>query len=65
MATTPTRIYQFIGGPTFESVFASYETNPGFVELPGELNYSELQFFSKYQGLPKTFAWLTGTILNI
>ncbi len=35
MATTPTRVYQFIGGPTFEGVFAKYETNPGFHELPG------------------------------
>ena len=60
MLTTPTRIYQFIGGPTFESVFSNYETNPGFQELPGDLNYSELQFFSKYQGLPKSFVWLTG-----
>ncbi len=60
MATTPTRIYQFIGGPTFDAVFANYETNPGFLELPGDLNFSEMQFFSKYQGLPKSFAWLTG-----
>lgn len=61
MATTPTRIYQFIGGPTFENVFVNYEVNPGFHELPGEFNHSELQFFSKYaNGLPKSFAWLTG-----
>ena len=60
MATTPTRIYQFIGGPTFDQLFSNYETNPGFHELPGELTRSELQFFSKYQGLPKSFAWLTG-----
>ncbi|KAL6061226.1 tethering complex subunit [Balamuthia mandrillaris] len=60
MATTPTRIYQFIGGPTFEAVFSNYEHNPGFEELPGELNQSQLCFFSKYQGLPKRFAWLTG-----
>lgn len=63
MATTPTRIYQFIGGPTFEAVFASYETNAGFQELPGALNHSELRFFSQsYKGfsLSKSFAWLTG-----
>ena len=40
---------QFVGGPTFESVFANYE-NPGFHELPGDLPYSELHLFSKYQG---------------
>lgn len=60
MATTATRIYQFIGGPSFEVLFAGYETNPGFHELPGEISHSELQFFSKYMGLPKSFAWLTG-----
>jgi len=37
----------------------------GFSELPGDLPYSELHFFSpfqelQYQGLAKTFAWLTG-----
>eukprot|EP01114_Cavostelium_apophysatum_P012613 TRINITY_DN2865_c0_g1_i3.p1 TRINITY_DN2865_c0_g1~~TRINITY_DN2865_c0_g1_i3.p1 ORF type:complete len:686 (+),score=202.00 TRINITY_DN2865_c0_g1_i3:113-2170(+) len=60
MATSPTRIYQFIGGPTFEQVFAKYETTPGFLELPGEILRSELCFFSKYLGQPKSFAWLTG-----
>jgi len=61
VATTPTRIYQFIGGPSFEECFQNYETNPSFTELPGDITRSELQFFSKYsQGLPKSFAWLTG-----
>ncbi|KAI9322126.1 Pep3/Vps18/deep orange family-domain-containing protein [Dichotomocladium elegans] len=89
MATTPTRIYQFVGyvGPTtsngsrsspgfgetddraekamFEAMFAKYDVNPGFQELPGELPYSELHFFSKFhelqqQGVAQTFAWLTG-----
>jgi hypothetical protein len=35
MAATPTRHYQFIGGPTFEQLFAKYSSNPAFVELPG------------------------------
>jgi hypothetical protein len=60
LATTPTRIYQFIGGPTFEQMFILYERNPGFHELPGELTHSELCFFSKYRGVAKSFAWLTG-----
>ena len=92
MATTPTRIFQFIGGPTFEQLFLNYEGNPGFHELPGTMQRSELVFFSKfqvfknktnktilyflflqfstsdfsltqqqigYQGLPKSFVWLT------
>jgi hypothetical protein len=49
MATTPTRIFQFIGGPTFEQLFANYEGNPGFHELPGTMQRSELVFFSKFQ----------------
>ncbi|CAG8483434.1 620_t:CDS:10 [Paraglomus occultum] len=75
VATTPTRIYQFIGmaqpkadydgASMFGNLFAKYETNPGFQELPGDLPYSELHFFTpyqdiQYQGTPKTFAWLTG-----
>ncbi|OAD75205.1 hypothetical protein PHYBLDRAFT_186318 [Phycomyces blakesleeanus NRRL 1555(-)] len=86
MATTPTRIYQFIGqvGPNngtrapsgfgepddrertmFESIFARYDANPGFQELPGDLPYSELHFFSRFhdlqqQGVAQNFAWLTG-----
>ncbi|CAG8481720.1 2636_t:CDS:10 [Diversispora eburnea] len=74
VATTPTRIYQFIGnanpgtdmdGSMFEILFSKYETNPVFLELPGDLPYSELHFFTpfqelQYQGSAKTFAWLTG-----
>ncbi|RUP49144.1 Pep3/Vps18/deep orange family-domain-containing protein [Jimgerdemannia flammicorona] len=83
VATTPTRIYQFVGtavgiagggagGVTgeegravFEGLFAKYDVNPGFQELPGDLTHSELHFFSKYQdlhqrGVAQTFAWLTG-----
>lgn len=37
----------------------------GFQELPGELPYSKLHFFSRFhelqqQGVAQTFAWLTG-----
>ncbi|KAI8078651.1 Pep3/Vps18/deep orange family-domain-containing protein [Halteromyces radiatus] len=88
MATTPTRIYQFVGfiNPSsngtrspagfgdaseergekaiFASLFSKYEINPGFQELPGELPYSEVHFFSRFheiqqQGVAQTFAWLT------
>ncbi|KAF9207124.1 hypothetical protein BGZ49_001112 [Haplosporangium sp. Z 27] len=81
VAVTPTRIYQFIGSVTpanttgiiggsedralFESLFTKYGVKPEFSELPGDLRYSELHFFSpyqdlQYQGVAKTFAWLTG-----
>jgi len=59
-ATTPTRIYQFIGGPSFEAVFPSNDVNPGFHELPGDLNYSVLHMYSKFSGgISQSFGWLT------
>ncbi|KAF0458989.1 vacuolar protein sorting protein 18 [Gigaspora margarita] len=75
LATTPTRIYQFIGqanpssdmdgGSMFESLFSKYSFSPDFQEIPGTLSHSELHFFSQYQdiqyqGSAKNFAWLTG-----
>eukprot|EP01094_Clydonella_sp_ATCC50884_P020588 TRINITY_DN4318_c0_g1_i1.p1 TRINITY_DN4318_c0_g1~~TRINITY_DN4318_c0_g1_i1.p1 ORF type:complete len:849 (+),score=315.48 TRINITY_DN4318_c0_g1_i1:254-2800(+) len=60
MATTPTRIYQFVGGPTFEKMFLEYAQNAGFQELPGNLDHSVLRFYSQFKGLAKRFAWLTG-----
>lgn len=67
MATTPTRIYQFIGmvGPAsgtpangadaekamFENLFSKYDVNPGYQELPGELPQSKLHFFSRFHEL--------------
>ncbi|ORX53539.1 hypothetical protein DM01DRAFT_1046133 [Hesseltinella vesiculosa] len=100
LATTSTRIYQFVGfigngsnpgsrSPVisyndtddqrtitsattttgekaiFEGLFAKYDVNPGFQELPGELPHSQVHFFSKFhelqqQGVAQVFAWLTG-----
>lgn len=62
MATTPSRLYQFVGGPQLDLVFDGYLTNPGFQELSSNLGYSELCFFQKYgvSALPEHFAWLTG-----
>lgn len=42
MATTPVRIFQFVGGPNYEALFSNYKTNPGFFELPGEIGYSQV-----------------------
>ncbi|KAJ2932742.1 hypothetical protein H1R20_g4331, partial [Candolleomyces eurysporus] len=69
LVTTPTRIYQFSGpvdrkpdenGRVFSSLFAQYQ----ILELPGNLTYSELQFFtpnpSQALSQPKRLAWLTG-----
>ncbi|RXW19514.1 hypothetical protein EST38_g6337 [Candolleomyces aberdarensis] len=74
LVTTSTRIYQFSGpvdrkpdenGRVFSSFFAQYrETPPKILELPGNLTYSELQFFtpnpSQALSQPKRLAWLTG-----
>ncbi|KAF9475624.1 DigA protein [Pholiota conissans] len=74
IVTTPTRIYQFTGavdkkseetGRVFTSLFATYrDTAPKILELPGNLQHSELQFFTpnpdQAQSLPKRMAWMTG-----
>ncbi|KAG6381063.1 Pep3/Vps18/deep orange family-domain-containing protein [Boletus reticuloceps] len=73
IVTTPSRIYQFNGTPDrrsddggrlFSSLFAAYrETAPKISELPGDLQYSELHFFTPNSdqalSLPKTLAWMT------
>lgn len=65
MAATanPCRYFQFIGGPDFSSLFAYYQDldRQNCTELPGDLNYTELRFFTK-PGEPRarSFALLTG-----
>ncbi|KAJ8299391.1 hypothetical protein KUTeg_023451 [Tegillarca granosa] len=69
LATTPGRLYQFIGTvsksaepPMFQQLFQQYETvTEQFLELPGDFGYSELRLFlPKFRGQAKTFAWMTG-----
>jgi hypothetical protein len=66
MAATPNRQFQFIGGPTFEQMFARYTGSIAFTDFPGNLSYAELRFYSKFQGRSKgpavasTCAWLNG-----
>ncbi|KAN0100510.1 Pep3/Vps18/deep orange family domain containing protein [Tylopilus felleus] len=73
IVTTPSRIYQFTGTPDrrsddggrlFSSLFAIYrDMAPKISELPGDLQYSELHFFTPNSdqalSLPKTLAWMT------
>ncbi|KAH7885903.1 Pep3/Vps18/deep orange family-domain-containing protein [Phlebopus sp. FC_14] len=73
IATTPSRIYQFTGipdrrsdegGRVFSSLFAVYrEKAPKISELPGNLQHSELHFFTpnaeQALSLPKGLAWMT------
>ncbi|XP_046364864.1 vacuolar protein sorting-associated protein 18 homolog isoform X1 [Haliotis rufescens] len=71
LATTPGRLYQFIGTvstsaepPMFMSLFQQYETGVEtvqFLELPGDFGYSELHlFFPKFRQAATKFAWMTG-----
>ena len=65
MASTanPSRYFQFVGGPDFESLFKEYESleRLNCTELPGDMNYTELHFFCKPAEIrSKTFALLTG-----
>ncbi|PKA62970.1 hypothetical protein AXF42_Ash007766 [Apostasia shenzhenica] len=60
MAVTPTRLYHFTGIGALDTVFASYSARAvHFMELPGEIQNSELHFFIK-QRRAKHFAWLSG-----
>ncbi|KAK9761063.1 tethering complex subunit [Basidiobolus ranarum] len=76
LLTTPTRLYQLIGngnsqkngsdGSFFESLFSKYTNNPSYQEISGDLSYSELHFFSKFQDVQvqstaSKFCWLTGS----
>uniref|UniRef100_A0A0B7BPA0 Pep3/Vps18 beta-propeller domain-containing protein n=1 Tax=Arion vulgaris TaxID=1028688 RepID=A0A0B7BPA0_9EUPU len=71
LATTPGRLYQFIGHvsqssepPMFLSLFQQYESgaeHPQFLELPGDFGYSELHlFFPKFRQQALKFAWMAG-----
>lgn len=65
MAATPTRYYEFIGGPTYDALFAHYQAasnggSPCFIELPGDLDYTSLHFFRKPNARATSFVWLTG-----
>ncbi|KAH3742880.1 vacuolar protein sorting protein 18 [Pelomyxa schiedti] len=62
IATTTSRIYQFIGGPTFETLF-QHQEGPKFTEIPQgvRLVNADLAFFCKFRRANATnFAWLTG-----
>ncbi|KAL4070829.1 Pep3/Vps18/deep orange family-domain-containing protein [Scleroderma citrinum] len=73
VATTPSRIYQFVGAPdrrsdesgrVFSALFSTYrDTTPKISELPGNLLHSELHFFTQSAdqalSLPNSLAWLT------
>ncbi|KAG6818049.1 hypothetical protein H0H87_009204 [Tephrocybe sp. NHM501043] len=74
IATTASRIYQFVGTPdrkyddggrVFTGLFNGYrDTAPKILELPGTLQQSELRFYTpnpdQALSLPRTMAWMTG-----
>ncbi|KAK3612565.1 hypothetical protein CHS0354_024553 [Potamilus streckersoni] len=70
LATTPSRLYQFIGGvsktaepPMFGQMFQqnSESDQMPFLELPGDIGNSTLQlYFPRFRGPVKSFAWMTG-----
>jgi vacuolar protein sorting-associated protein 18 len=61
LASTPTRLYEFSGGPNFEALFGQLGANPSFQELPGSPNmHSELHLFTARARRERQFAWLTG-----
>jgi len=72
MAATPNRLFQFIGGPTFEQLFSRYTGHvpSSYKDFPGTLTYSDLKLYSKYasrsaasgggHAVPEQAAWLNG-----
>lgn len=61
--TTPTRMYHFVGGPTFQQLFTDYVQSGmnSFTELPGEIKKVELHCYSKKKnGRAQNFALMTG-----
>ena len=65
MASTanPSRYFKFIGGPDFETLFRNCRNmgNQDCTELPGDLNHTELRFFTKPgEQCSSSFALLTG-----
>ena len=53
--SSPTRLYNFLGGPTLQQMFldSSSQGSASFIELPGEMPRAELTCYSK---LPQTRA---------
>nr|XP_022303010.1 vacuolar protein sorting-associated protein 18 homolog [Crassostrea virginica] len=68
LATTPGRLYQFVGNvskstdpPLFQQLFMQYESGAAVLELPGEFGYSELTMYRpRHTHSVKSFAWMTG-----
>ncbi|KAK7468755.1 tethering complex subunit [Stygiomarasmius scandens] len=73
VATTPSRMYQFVGTPDrrsddagrlFTGLFAAYrDMAPRILELPGDNQHSELHYFTpkadQASSLPTSLAWMT------
>ena len=60
LVASPTRLYQFVGGPSFEALFATYEQSPlSFIELPGAIRRSDLHVVTQLDESTKC-AWMTG-----
>lgn len=60
--SSPTRMYHFIGGPTFAQLFGEYSASgtTSFTELPGEIRRAELYCYGKStQTRAQNFALMT------
>ena len=60
--SSPTRLYHFVGGPTFQNLFSDYVQSgtTSFVELPGDIAKTELHCYSRKPGSrPQFFAFMS------
>mmetsp|Transcript_13019 Transcript_13019/g.19636 ORF Transcript_13019/g.19636 Transcript_13019/m.19636 type:complete len:1090 (-) Transcript_13019:185-3454(-) len=60
--SSPTRLYHFIGGPSFQQLFQDYKTtgSSSFTELPGTIDCASLHCYSKrHPELVQAYALVT------
>eukprot|EP01084_Bolivina_argentea_P004238 8067_1 len=60
IAVIPSKIFEFIGGPTYEDVFKFYDDKQDiFKEIPGSLKHTKLCVYKPHNGMAEAIGWLT------
>merc|ERR1712083_1006614 len=60
VAVIPSKIFEFIGGPTYEDVFKFYDDKHDmFMEIPGSLKHTKLCVYKPHNAMAEAIGWLT------
>eukprot|EP01083_Nonionella_stella_P063753 165705_1 len=60
VAVIPSKIFEFIGGPTFDDVFKFYDDKQDiFMEIPGSLKHTKLCAYKPHNQMTEAIGWLT------